>query len=349
VRFFDGHLDLACLAVNGRDLTRDEPDPPPWPPGCVTFPALRRAGVVGFMGTLFTEAGGQDRVGYPPGDAQAAHAVGVVQLDLYRRWHEQGLIDLDGSTGRLDPARPRCILLMEGADPIRSPDELDWWTERGVRAIGLAWARGSRYAGGNATPDRGLTPQGRDLLRRMAERGIVLDISHLSPRALDEALALGTHGPGMIVASHSNCRSCLSGVEERHLSDAVIRHLGAVGGIVGLNLYAPFLRADLTPGERPSLDDALRHIERIVTLMGHARGVGLGTDLDGGFSRLQLPADIHGPEDLPRLTDALRARGWNASDIDAFAWRNWARRWGLPAPGAEEEPTRDEVGGASGP
>lgn len=339
MRFFDGHLDLACLAINGRDLTRDEPDQPPWAPGCITFPALRRAGVVGFMGTIFTEAGGQDRVGYPAGDAQAAHAVGVAQLDLYRRWHEQGLIDLDGSTGRLDPARPRGILLMEGADPIRSPDELDWWAARGVRAIGLAWARGSRYAGGNATPEQGLTPLGRDLLIRMGKRGIVHDISHLSPRALDEALALGTHGPGMVVASHSNCRSCLAGSEARHLADDTIRHLGALGGVVGLNLYAPFLRAGLTPGERPSLDDALRHVERVVTLMGHARGVGLGTDLDGGFSRLQLPRGIDGPEHLVHLADALRAAGWNEADVEAFAWRNWARLWRLPGRGAEEGPT----------
>lgn len=330
MRFFDGHLDLACLALNGRDLCLDRRGQPPWPPGCVTFPALCRAGVVGFMGTIFTEAGGNDRVSYPPGDARAAHAAGVAQLDLYRRWHDQGLIDLDGSTGRLDPRRPRCILLMEGADPIRSPEELDWWLERGVRAIGLAWARGSRYAGGNATPGRGLTPLGRDLLRRMADLGVVHDISHLSQRALDEALALGLDGPGTLIASHSNCRSCLSGSEERHLDDDTIRHLGRRDGVVGLNLFARFLRAGLAPDTRPPIDDALRHVDRIVALMGHARGVGLGTDFDGGFSALQLPAGIDGPEDLPKLTDALEARGWSASDLDALAWRNWSRFWRLP-------------------
>ncbi len=340
MRFFDGHLDLACLALNGRDLRLDRADQGPWAPGCVTFPALRRGGVVAFLGTIFTEAGGTDRVGYPSGDADAAHAAGVAQLDLYRRWHEEGLIDLDGSGGMPNVSRPRCILLMECADPIRAPEELGWWVERGVRAIGLSWARGGRYAGGNSTPDRGLTDFGRELLRAMADLGVVHDLSHLSQRALDEALDLGTHGPGMVVASHSNSRSCLSGGEERHLSDETIRRLGALGGVVGLNLCANFIRADLAQGERPTIEDALRHVDRIVELMGHARGVGLGSDMDGGFSRLHLPREIDGPEDLHKLAMALRARGWSEEDVHAFAWGNWARFWRLP-----DQP----VGGADPP
>lgn len=328
MRFFDAHLDLACLALNGRDMTSEPGDQGPWGPACVTFPSLRRGRVEAFMGTIFTEAGGNDRVAYPANDPEAAHRAGAAQLDLYHQWHAQGLLSLSAPPGPRASV-PLCLLLMECADPIRTPDDLDWWVDRGVRAIGLAWARGSRYAGGNSTPERGLTGLGRELLKRMAHLGVVHDLSHLSQRAVDEALELSTHGSGMVIASHSNCRSCLTGAEERQLSDDTIREIGRLEGVIGLNLCANFLRAGIQKGDRPSIDDALRHVERIAQLMGHTRGVGLGSDLDGGFSALHLPAGIDGPEDFTKLTDALTARGWGIEDVDAFARGNWARFWCL--------------------
>ncbi|MBM4109184.1 MAG: hypothetical protein FJ255_10310 [Phycisphaerae bacterium] len=334
MRFFDAHLDLACLALNGRDMGAEPGGQGPWAPACVTFPALARGRVEAFMGTIFTEADGSDRVAYPASDPEAAHRAGAAQLDLYHQWHAQGLIRLVPEPRPSDPRCvdapvPRCLLLMECADPIRTPDELDWWVRRGVRAVGLAWARGSRYAGGNSTPDRGLTDLGRELLKRMAHLGVVHDLSHLSQRAVDDALDLGTHAPGMVIASHSNARSCLTGTEERQLADDTIRQIGRLAGVVGLNLCANFLKPGIARADRPSIDDALRHVDRIAELMGHDRGVGLGSDLDGGFSALHLPAGIDGPHDFHRLTDALSARGWSPEGVNAFAWGNWARFFNL--------------------
>ena len=55
----------------------------------------------------------------------------------------------------------------------------------------------------------------------------------------------------------------------------------------------------------------------------------LGTDRDGGITATDLPLGIDRPADLPKLLDALRAMGWSERDLDAFAWRNWARFWGI--------------------
>jgi hypothetical protein len=71
-----------------------------------------------------------------------------------------------------DPTRKErpvgLVVLMEGADGIRSVDELAEWHDRGVRLIGLSWA-GTRYAGGTGDPGP-LTEEGRTLLKGMAER-----------------------------------------------------------------------------------------------------------------------------------------------------------------------------------
>jgi microsomal dipeptidase-like Zn-dependent dipeptidase len=155
-------------------------------------------------------------------------------------------------------ARGRTVslgVLMECADPIRDPDELPWWVERGVVAIGLAWWRGSRYATGNGEPSCtsgiGLTDLGRELVKRMDAQGVVHDASHLSDRALDDLFAL-TDKP--VIASHSNCRALLGGVNQRHLTDEAILEIGRRGGVIGLNLVKNFIRAGLNradPNDRP--------------------------------------------------------------------------------------------------
>jgi membrane dipeptidase len=71
------------------------------------------------------------------------------------------------------------VLLMEGADPIRTPGEAEQWWLDGVRLVALAWNTGSRYAEGNVTGGP-FTQLGRELLARTQRLGMALDTSHLS-------------------------------------------------------------------------------------------------------------------------------------------------------------------------
>lgn len=334
LKWFDAHLDLAYLAECGRDMDAPvETCGGPDLPAAVTLRSLREGRVAACLGTIFTEADGLDAVGYPAGDMEAAHACGVRQLGWYRRWWADGKAEKKGSRDQGIEASSeesgedttRILMLMECADPIRSVAELDWWVERGVAAIGLAWARGSRYAGGNMNSGVGLSAEGRSLLARMHELGVVHDLAHLSQQATEEALTL----PGRVIASHSNCRALLGGVNERHLTDDTIRAIAERGGVIGLNLFGKFLRPDMKPGQRVTIEDAVRHVEHVAQIVGHTRSVGLGSDMDGGFSASMLPEGIYGPRDLWKLAEALAARGWSDADVEGFAWENWARFWGL--------------------
>lgn len=341
--WFDAHLDLACIAAMGRDMTKPLAQATtPWPPASVTLDSLREGHVTRFLATIFTEAGGNDPgVSYPPGDAAAAHEAGVSQLQTYQSWHRVGLVHIDGTqqwggdeVSRSQTTAPlRCSLLMECADPIRVPAELSWWVERGVRSIGLAWGNGSRYAAGNTqdpATDPGLTPMGRELVREMDRLHVVHDVSHLSDRALDDLLA-ATNKP--VIASHSNCRSLIARQPlppgapkttlQRHLADDTIREIARRGGVIGLNLYSPFLIPGALRTRRATVDEAMTHVEHICTLAGHTSAVGLGSDMDGGFSGAMLPEGIDRPSDLSRLVDAFSARGWSDEDIERFAWKNW--------------------------
>jgi len=80
------------------------------------------------------------------------------------------------------------VLLMEGADGVRLPAELQEWFDGGVRILGPAWAA-TRYAGGTGEPGP-LTDLGRELLDAMADIGMILDLAHLDEEGAIEALDL---------------------------------------------------------------------------------------------------------------------------------------------------------------
>jgi membrane dipeptidase len=342
--FFDAHLDLAYLGLMGRDMAAPaETQVVPDPPVAVTFPSLAEGGVRACLATIFTEADGADAaIAYPAPDAEAALAAGLAQLELYQEWLDAGwiapltppgLAEAPGAAAAEEAegeafAPLMAGILIEGADPIRDPEDVEWWRRYGVVAVGMAWWKPSRYAGGNGT-DIGLSGRGRGLAQAMDAAGLVHDLSHLSQRATDDLLAF-TETPGGVIASHSNVRSLLDGVNQRHLADETVREIGRRGGMVGINLVSHFLRVGpgrKEGGARASIENVCDHVEMVCGLMGHRAGVGLGTDMDGGFPASWLPEGIDRPADLGKIVEALRRRGWSQPELDGFAFGNWARFW----------------------
>ena len=132
------------------------------------------------------------------------------------------------------------VMLMEGAEGVRDPGELEEWWQLGIRLIGPAWA-GTRFCGGTREPGP-LTKEGYALLEAMARLGFTLDISHMDETAVLQALDFYS---GTIVASHGNALSLLKGSDSnRHLSDRVIQGLLERDGIIGILPANRFLQVD---------------------------------------------------------------------------------------------------------
>lgn len=342
--WFDAHLDLAYIAETGRDMHAEPADARGrHQPVSVTLPAMAAAGVTTCLGTIFTEPTDpndtQRETGafaYTDGDALGAWKAGMRQLKLYHAWRDANLVQLMPKRGETAPASEaplRLGVLMEGADPIETPEQLDEWADAGVVAIGLTWARRSRYAGGNATPMKdpniGLSDLARELIPRIDARGVVHDLSHLSQKATDELLAMTD---AAVVASHSNCRSLMGGHDEqrtqRHLADDTVREIARRGGVIGINLLSDFLEPDLKKNGRATIASVADHIEKMCELTGSKAHVGLGSDADGGFGADRLPQGIDGLTDFAKLSDELHGRGWNDTDVHGFVRGNWDRFWG---------------------
>ena len=255
---------------------------------------------------------------------EGAYRQGVAQLDLYRHWEEeceQLRVVRDGS--QLAPAEGTVglVLLMENADPIRSPDELGFWVDQGLRVIGPAW-HSNRYTG-DTRAGGGLTDLGRSLLAEMDSLGVVLDLTHMSDEASFEALE---QFDGSVVATHANSRRTVD--RPRLLSDRAIEAIAEREGVVGIlpanwALVPDWKRAD--GKDAVTLSAVVDAIETVCEVAGDVRHVGIGTDFDGGQGAESAPAELDTIADLPKLADALAARGYSDEDVAGIMGGNWLR------------------------
>jgi membrane dipeptidase len=359
----DAHQDLAWNALTfGRDYrrsahaTRDAERGTPIPEQngntLLGLPDYLRGGVAVVFGTLYAapvrfKFGEWDKLYYK--DAEQAHAVYARQLDYYERLAgetpqfklintardlDQVLKSWEGDQPAPDSDRRQVglVRLMEGADGIREPREVEWWMERGVRIVGLAWAA-TRYSGGTGEPGP-LTPDGRLLLTQMAALGLILDLSHASDESFLEAVQ---RYEGPVIASHANPRAVLKDPPrpERYLSDEMILALAERNGVIGVVPYSRFLKAGWRP-EDPRASITLDHladmIDHICQVTGSADQVGIGSDFDGGFGVERTPVEIDTVADLGLVGDRLKGRGYAGQDVEKILSGNWIRvlRQGLP-------------------
>ncbi len=307
----DAHLDISWNAISaGRGFEAE-----PAPGYLISRSSLAAAGVGLVFATLYTapaRAGRSMRTRFVYENAHEAHIMAVAEVNYYRSCG----LELIGTKGELDDyvrgwrkGRVAAVLLMEGADPIEDPSQLGAWTGMGVRIIGPAWG-GTRYSGGTGAPG-GLTELGRQLLKAMRRKKVILDLSHMAQQAVDDAFKLWR---GPIMASHSNARSIVPG--DRQITDATAAEVARRGGMVGVSFYQPHLRNT----GRPSLDDVVRHVVHLARAAGGPEHVGLGTDLDGGFDSRHAPLS-----NLSRLKDlTVRLRGhFSRAQVEGVMGTNW--------------------------
>lgn len=216
------------------------------------------------------------------------------------------------------------VILMEGAEGVRAPAELEEWWDGGVRIIAPAWA-GNRFCGGTHEPG-GLTRAGHELLEQMADVGFSLDISHLDEAAALQALEIYS---GRVIASHSNARALLKEDDtNRHLTDTMIRALIERESVIGVVPYNRFLNAAWKTGDRREvipLSLLAAQIDYICQMAGDARHVGLGTDLDGGFGLQSVPAEINSLVDFHILGSLMMQKGYSEMDVSAIFSENWLK------------------------
>lgn len=323
----DAHLDLAYNVVRGRDPRRAAVEQPFVDNEIATvgLPDLRAGGVDLVCATIFCSPASYKSTGYR--SAEEARTQALAQLATYREWIDQGLLKFVTRSGGMGfqpmsevhegSNATAAILLLEGADALRTPDDVQEWFDAGLRIVGLSWKR-TRAAGGTGEPG-GLTDFGRELVAEFDRLGIIHDASHLAEQAFWDLMEQTTKP---VIASHSNCRAIVP--TDRQLSDDMIKAIAQRGGVIGINFYDKFL---LPPGDagkrRASLADVIAHMQHVCDVTGSADHVAIGTDMDGGLGREQIPTEIHTSADLKKLAPALKSAGFSSADVENILGKNW--------------------------
>jgi membrane dipeptidase len=267
--------------------------------GHVDLPRLREGGVALQMFTAVTRA----PIGFDIHEIDG-NSFDILTLAFYaqrapmaglgprgRALHQaQRLRELiESSEGRLLPVRTRAeldaaiaahreddevigaIFGIEGAHALEGElENLPVLFDAGVRMIGLTHFFDNEFAGSaHGVTKGGLTNLGRELVGRMEEMGIAIDLAHLSPAAIDDVLAIAKKPP---LVSHTGVRATCD--SPRNLSDEHIRAIADAGGVIGIG-YFELAICDIEP---TAIVAAMKHV---IELAGDDH-VALGSDYDGG-------------------------------------------------------------------
>ena len=167
----------------------------------------------------------------------------------------------------------------------------------GLRLLGPIWDTNELGCSAWEKNDTGLTEEGKSLIERCSEMGIIIDVSHMSDKSFYDTLEISGYP---VIATHSNLRDVYP--SRRNLTLDMARRIASRGGVIGLNLYPDFLA-----------DEGMADVEAIYRQVDYALDklgedtLAYGLDIDGtdgkypqGFT---TSSSIH-----DRLTEALSTR-----------------------------------------
>ncbi len=238
--------------------------------------------------------------------------------------------DKKGLRAVLEAKRLAGILTVEDGGIIGNKMELlDELFADGVRLMTLVWNYNNMIgtAAMEKTQDWGLTKFGREVVERMEELGMIVDVSHLSDKGVLDVLDVAKKP---FIASHSNARAELD--HPRNLSDTLIRQLANRGGVIGLNFCVGFLLPEFSWSKQIGLPPERAYIPNQIfeALVRHARHISdvggidclsLGSDFDG----IPVNTAIPNAAFMTELYDEFRRGGFPPSQIDKVFYGNGLR------------------------
>jgi len=203
-------------------------------------------------------------------------------------------------------------------------EKLEYFYSLGVRMMTLTWNFPNEigYPNINMTnktkvniriPNTvdGLTPFGKEVVKKMNELGMIIDVSHLSDAGFYDVINLSTKP---IVCSHSNSRKICK--VSRNLTDEMILALKKNKGVMGINYCPDFISSS----KKNQIPDIIKHINHIKEV-GGIDIIALGSDFDG----IPTPNGMSDATKTLELKEALVKEGYTQEEIDKIFYKNFLR------------------------
>lgn len=362
----DTHCDTPMRLVDGKFDIGQRHEPGKRESGSQDLPRMKEGGLVSSFFAVFVGQGERTNAGHAEAKADAIKTLDALgaMFAKYPDLAERALTPQDAK--RIWKSGKRAIFIgLENGYPIgKDLDLIDYYYSRGVRYITLVHTEDNDIAASSTDRTRkeeaGLTDFGREVVKRMNQIGMIIDVSHSSDKAFFDVLE-ASKAP--VLASHSSSRAVCD--SPRNLTDDMLRALKKNGGVIQIcildeyvktptpnperdkaysefrkkirekygswrNITDPADRAEVEkeyasmaeryPREKVFIKDAVDHIDHVVKLIGIDH-VGIGTDFDGGGGL----TDCRDVTQFPSITVELVRRGYSKDDIEKIWGRNTMR------------------------
>ena len=204
------------------------------------------------------------------------------------------------------------ILSIEGGEALMGElENLESYAKKGVKIITLTWNHNNEISHSITSKEGlGLTDFGRNLVREMNKKGIIIDLSHISTQGFWDTLEI-TEKP--LITSHSCVKNFCNHI--RNLDDKQIKAIIKNRGVIGVNFYADFLSK-----EKCTTEKIIEHIDYIIALGGE-ENVGIGSDFDG---MERLPEGMTGVESMGNLANVIYKK-YGKETGEKILFRNFLR------------------------
>lgn len=197
------------------------------------------------------------------------------------------------------------MLGLEGAHCLENNlENLQAFYDAGIRYIGLVHFFDNEWGGSaHGLQKGGLTDRGKELVRRMEQLNIIIDLAHASVQTIDDVLEITTKP---VIVSHTGVKGACD--NQRNLTDAHLLEIGRRNGLVGIGLWETAVCGT-------DAGATARSIKYVADKIGVDK-VALGSDFDGA---IKAHFDVTG---LPLLVTALQKQGFSASEIELIMGGN---------------------------
>ena len=305
---------LGLLTLNYRKLLAWESDPGRFRQ--TDFDRLRNSGT-----TVFHPA-----VGYTAGDVYTESSRDINGWNAFIAAHGEQFQRIE-KVAHFKQAKALgkigILIGQQNSAHFRTVDDVNRFYDLGQRVSQLTYS-GNRIGGGCSDPrDCGLSQYGVQIVERMNEVGMAVDISHCGDRTTMNAIEASKKP---VLVTHSNCRALVPG-SARCKTDEAITRMAATGGVMGVTMVRCFVRA----AARVTIEHVLDHIDHVSKLVGVEHvGIGSDVDLDGRDTRVPPTRrfDLDGIDYAKKiydLTEGLLHRNYSSRNIGLILGGNFER------------------------